>query len=117
MKKSIIAICALMASITAMNAQNYKVGDVYDTNGLKGIVIDVDASGQHGLIMSLDDSAADWAFVDRRRKSGVHYITLYNHCAAYGDSFGQENKKSGVALRYHSRGGILFFVHKRGFYC
>ena len=36
---------------------------------------------------------------------------------AYGDSFGQENKKSGVALRYHSRGGILFFVHKRGFYC
>lgn len=103
MKKSIIAICALMASITAMNAQNYKVGDVYDTNGLKGIVIDVDASGQHGLIMSLDDSAADWAFVAKKDKA---HKSVPTDTEAFDENDGQKNME--VIEKYINETGITW---------
>lgn len=38
----------------------YKVGDAYNQNGIMGIVVKVDASGQHGLIMSLEGSNEKW---------------------------------------------------------
>ena len=38
----------------------YKVGDIYNQNGVKGIVVLVDASRQHGLIMSLEASKGSW---------------------------------------------------------
>jgi len=49
-----------------VNAQ-YKPGDYYDNGNLKGIVIRVDASGEHGLIMSLDRCAKKW-LQDKERK-------------------------------------------------
>lgn len=37
-----------------------KIGDLYDCGGLKGVVISVDASGNHGLIMSLNKHHCQW---------------------------------------------------------
>lgn len=36
------------------------IGDLYNRNGLKGVVISVDASGSHGLIMSLNKHHCQW---------------------------------------------------------
>lgn len=41
-------------------SQTYKIGDGYNRNGVKGIVVKVDASGQHGLVMSLESSKEKW---------------------------------------------------------
>lgn len=59
MKKffSLVAF-ALLFAISA-NAQ-YKLGDYYEKDGVKGIVVRVDNSGSHGLIMSLDYCAKKW---------------------------------------------------------
>lgn len=41
-------------------AKTYKVGDIYDENGLKGVVISVDATGEHGLIMHPEGFGGRW---------------------------------------------------------
>ena len=51
MKKNLVLLFALLCVIYA---KAYNIGDFYNKNGIKGIVIKVDASGEHGLIMSLD---------------------------------------------------------------
>lgn len=43
----------------SINAQ-YKIGDVYCVNGVKGIVVRTDSDGNHGLIMSLDKCSEKW---------------------------------------------------------
>lgn len=48
--------CAVVFSAKAQ----YKLGDYYENNGLKGIVVKVDVTGNHGLIMSLEKSAKKW---------------------------------------------------------
>ena len=40
--------------------KRYKVGDLYNENGKKGIVFEVDASGEHGKILSLEETKCDW---------------------------------------------------------
>ena len=50
-----------IAVVTAIGANaQYKIGDICTLDGVKGIVVDVDATGAHGLIMSLEESKADW---------------------------------------------------------
>ena len=34
-----------------------RIGDIYNRDGIKGVVVYVDNSGVHGLIMSLDEAA------------------------------------------------------------
>lgn len=51
--KKLLLIISTSILTGSVFAQTYKVGDLYDVNGLKGIVVDVDASGEHGLIMSM----------------------------------------------------------------
>lgn len=58
MKKLFLVVVAIIAAIS-VNAQ-YRIGDIVTIGGVKGIVVDVDATGSHGLIMSLDESKADW---------------------------------------------------------
>lgn len=58
MKKLLLLVVA-MTTIFSAYAQ-YKVGDIYNVNGLKGLVVNVDASGKHGLILSLAESDKDW---------------------------------------------------------
>ena len=43
----------------------YKIGDAYNQNGVIGIVVKVDASGQHGLVMSLKGSNEKWSTNER----------------------------------------------------
>lgn len=52
MKKIILSIIALVSSISMVQAQTYKIGDVYDKGGVKGVVFYVDDSGEHGLLVS-----------------------------------------------------------------
>ena len=59
MKKIFILTVILMASLSSLRAQ-YKVGSIYNVNGVKGLVVDVDESGNHGLLMSLSESDKDW---------------------------------------------------------
>lgn len=61
MKKIILFVMALLAYVGNANAQSYKIGDLYDANGLKGVVVDVDATGTHGLIMSLEACGKKWS--------------------------------------------------------
>lgn len=37
-----------------------RIGDIYNKDGLKGVVVYVDHSGVHGLIMSLDEAFLNW---------------------------------------------------------
>ena len=59
MKKILLLLLIVMGTVTTVNAQ-YKVGDYYEKDGLKGIVVRIDDSGNHGLIMSLEKSAKKW---------------------------------------------------------
>lgn len=68
MKKFLLLIIALCAIFT-LSAQTYKVGDIYDVNGKKGIVFEVSEDGKHGKIISDSltsdkmtwDKAMEWA--------------------------------------------------------
>ena len=58
---------------TAVNGQPaqgpYKVGDYYNENGKEGVVFWVDASGEHGKIISLTESSKiQWASVESEQK-------------------------------------------------
>ena len=52
------AFCILHSALSF--AQQYKVGQVYNVNGVLGLVAYVDDSGQHGLLLSLEESDKDW---------------------------------------------------------
>lgn len=49
-----------------MKAQ-YKIGDIYNEGGLKGIVVRVDDKGLHGIIMSLDRFGGKW-YLNKKAK-------------------------------------------------
>lgn len=44
----------------ASSNQKYKIGDYYNCNGLQGIVVRIDSSGEHGLIMSMERTSKRW---------------------------------------------------------
>lgn len=51
----------LIVSLLTCSAQaKYKVGSIYNKDGVKGFVVAVDDTGEHGLMMSLKESKADW---------------------------------------------------------
>lgn len=55
MKKLILTAIAVMMSALLMNVNaQVKIGDVMEKSGTKGIVVYVDESGQHGLLMSVN---------------------------------------------------------------
>jgi len=42
-------------------SRSYAVGDLFDEGGVRGIVIRAEDSGRHGLILSLENDAKEWA--------------------------------------------------------
>ena len=42
-----------------------RIGDIYNRDGIKGVVVYVDNSGVHGLIMSLDEAFLNWYESDK----------------------------------------------------
>lgn len=54
MRRLFTLICALFA-LSNLSAQNYKVGDLYDVDGKKGVVFEVAEDGKHGKIIALTE--------------------------------------------------------------
>lgn len=92
MKQVLMLIIALLGC-TVANAQ-YKVGDIYNKDGLKGVVVKVDDSGQHGIIMSLDKFSGKW-YNDKKAK----FLT---------DAFYEDDGEKNMAVieRYLSDNGL-----------
>ena len=57
--KKILSILLMALAVISANAQ-YKVGDYFEKDGLKGLVVRVNETGSHGLIMSLEKCAKKW---------------------------------------------------------
>lgn len=45
----------------------YNVGDIYDKDGVKGIVVVLYDGGRHGLVMSLDEACLSWCTLHRKK--------------------------------------------------
>lgn len=103
MKKIMMTLVAMIASTMMVNAQTYKVGDLYDVNGLKGIVFKVDDSGQHGLIMSLDDCDDSWCVIKLNKKDTKHE-SIPTDTEAFDENDGQKNMD--VIEKYINETGI-----------
>lgn len=91
MKKIYLVLFALVAVICSVNAQ-YKVGDIYDKDGVKGMVVTVDDSGEHGLLLSLRGTDDRWCKGDIKTAIGavdendgaVNLETVKNYIASKG---------------------------------
>lgn len=70
MKRALFSFAILLCSVLVANAQ-YKLGDIYDKDGVKGLVVKVDAKGEHGLVMSLEGSGARWCTGDVKMAVGA----------------------------------------------
>ena len=55
------AFCLTFFMFASTASAQYKTGEIYDKDGLKGIIVYVDDSGEHGLLMSMESSFKDWA--------------------------------------------------------
>ncbi len=103
MKKFILTLVAMIASTLMLNAQTYKIGDLYDVNGVKGIVFRVDDSGQHGLIMSLDDCGDSWCVTKLNKKDAKHE-SIPTDTEAFDENDGAKNME--VIEKYVNETGI-----------
>ncbi len=70
MKKIFFSMVMMLCLSLYANAQ-YKVGDIYDKGGVKGVVVIVDKDGEHGLIMSLKGSGKRWSKNDAKVAVGA----------------------------------------------
>lgn len=103
MKKILLTLVAMVASTLMLNAQTYKIGDLYDVNGVKGIVFRVDDSGQHGLIMSLDDCGDSWC-VTKLNKKDTKHESIPTDTEAFDENDGAKNME--VIEKYVNETGI-----------
>ena len=49
----------------------YGIGDIYDKNGIKGVVVMLTDGGRHGLVMSLDEACLAWSNLPRKQQKAV----------------------------------------------
>ena len=47
--------------------ETYSIGDIYDKDGVKGVVAALYDGGKHGLIMSLDEACLAWSTINRKK--------------------------------------------------
>ena len=59
MKKLFMLIAVVLLSAFTVSSQEkvYKIGDLYDVDGVKGIVFSIEEGGRHGKIVALENSA------------------------------------------------------------
>ena len=58
-------------SVEVMPAEDetiYGIGDIYNKNGIKGVVVMLTDGGRHGLIMSLDEACLPWCNLHRKKQ-------------------------------------------------
>lgn len=53
-----------------------KVGDYYNQGLVKGIVFNVDETGQHGMVVSLDEKSLQWSTLESSVIAGAVYVSL-----------------------------------------
>lgn len=58
MKKGLILMITALLSVFATFGQEitYKIGDLYDVDGIKGIIFSIEDGGRHGKIVALENS-------------------------------------------------------------
>ena len=56
----------------------YAIGDIYDNNGVKGIVVMLTDGGRHGLIMSLDEACLAWSTLPRKQQKKTGAENQFN---------------------------------------
>ena len=100
MKSYLYLLLLALAIATKANAQ-YKVGDYYENGTVKGIVIRVDNSGNHGLIMSLDKCAKKWLDdKDEKFNTNAYYEDDGEKNMAVIEKYIKENGKSWAMFPY-----------------
>ena len=52
-------------------ADTYSIGDIYEKDGIKGIVVKLENGGINGVIMSLDESCKAWCTLRRKKVSAM----------------------------------------------
>ena len=65
MKRAFITICAarvatLLAQCTTFPQKSWQVGDIYEVNGVKGVVFAVTNDGKHGRVISFEETNANY---------------------------------------------------------
>lgn len=53
------------------STQTYSVGDYYAKGFIKGIVFQVDETGEHGYVLSLDEESTVWSYKNEDTMSGI----------------------------------------------
>lgn len=64
-KKSSPIAAAPIEVATTPTDKRYQIGDFYDANGVKGIVLHTTDEGQHGFLISLEETTLHWDRLDR----------------------------------------------------
>ena len=59
-KLSMLIMTMLLFNFVFSQEKTYKVGDLYENGGIKGVVFVVNESGTHGKIISIDETVAPW---------------------------------------------------------
>ncbi len=77
--------------------QGYTPGDIYDRDGVRGLVVVVDESGMHGLLMSFDEMNLQWSTfrkpewktigASERGDGAVNMATVEQYIAEHGLSW------------------------------
>ena len=52
---------------TTPTTKRYSIGEIYDKDGIKGIVAVLYDGGEHGLVMSLDEACLPWCILHRKQ--------------------------------------------------
>ena len=62
------------SSTSVSTPRKYTVGEIYDKDGIKGIVAVLYDGGEHGLVMSLDETCLAWSTISRKqiKKTGAN---------------------------------------------
>ena len=65
------AIVGVSVQQQEAESEIYNIGDIYDKNGVKGVVVMLSDGGRHGLIMSLDEACLAWCNLPRKQQKAV----------------------------------------------
>ena len=56
----------------------YSIGDIYDQDGVRGVVVMLHDNGHHGLIMSLDETCLAWSTLPRKQQKKTGADNQFN---------------------------------------
>lgn len=87
--------CGTAALPTQTQSTTYAIGDIYNQNGVTGIVVEVDNTGKHGKLMSLKSTNAKWCSnKDYKFETSAFYEDDGEKNMAAIDKFIKENNAS-----------------------